>query len=153
MSQTLFEKIWNQHSIKNLGDGNELIYIDRIFLHERTGSIALKSLEERNIDIRNPSQVFATIDHIVDTFPGRGDTTLMPTGTDFIKSLRASVEGSTINFFDLNDPNQGIVHVVSPEQGIALPGITYICPDSHTCSLGALGTLAWGLVQQNVSMH
>ena len=145
MNQTLFEKIWNQHSIKNLGDGNELIYIDRIFLHERTGSIALKSLEERNIDIRNPSQVFATIDHIVDTFPGRGDTTLMPTGTDFIKSLRASVEGSTINFFDLNNPNQGIVHVVSPEQGIALPGITYICPDSHTCSLGALGTLAWGV--------
>ena len=145
MSQTLFEKIWNQHSIKNLGGGNELIYIDRIFLHERTGSIALKSLEERNIDIRNPNQVFATIDHIVDTFPGRDDTTLMPTGTDFIKSLRASIEGSTINFFDLNNPNQGIVHVVSPEQGIALPGITYICPDSHTCSLGALGTLAWGV--------
>ena len=145
MAQTLFEKIWNQHSIKNLGDGDELIYIDRIFLHERTGSIALKSLEERNIKIRNPNQVFATIDHIVDTFPGRDDQTLMPSGSDFIQSLRKSANKSAINFFDLDDPKQGIVHVVSPEQGIALPGMTYICPDSHTCSLGALGTLAWGV--------
>ena len=78
MGLTLFEKVWNQHSICNLGDGNELLYIDRIFLHERTGSIALKSLEERNLAIRNPLQVFATIDHIVDTFPGRDDETLMP---------------------------------------------------------------------------
>ena len=145
MGSTLFEKIWDQHSICDLGDGNELIYIDRIFLHERTGSIALKSLEERKVSIRNPNQVFATIDHIVDTFPGRGDKTLVPSGSDFIQSLRASVKGSKIHFFDIDDPNQGIVHVVSPEQGIALPGITYICPDSHTCSLGALGTLAWGV--------
>ena len=145
MGLTLFEKIWNQHSISNLGGGNELLYIDRIFLHERTGSIALKSLEEKNIPVRNPEQVFATIDHIVDTFPGRNDVTLMPNGSDFIKSLRESAKKSKINFFDLDDPDQGIVHVVSPEQGIALPGITYICPDSHTCSLGAIGTLAWGV--------
>ena len=145
MGLTLFEKVWNQHSICNLGDGNELLYIDRIFLHERTGSIALKSLEERNLAIRNPLQVFATIDHIVDTFPGRDDETLMPSGSDFIKSLRKSAKQSGINFFDLDNPDQGIVHVVSPEQGIALPGMTYICPDSHTCSLGALGTLAWGV--------
>ena len=122
-----------------------MIYIDRIFLHERTGSVALKSLEERGISVRKPSQVFATIDHIVDTLPGRGDETMMPSGSQFIESFRESVRREKINFFDLNTSRQGIVHVVSPEQGIALPGITYICPDSHTCSLGALGALAWGV--------
>ena len=70
---------------------------------------------------------------------------MMPSGTQFIESLRESVRREKINFFDLNTSRQGIVHVVSPEQGIALPGITYICPDSHTCSLGALGALAWGV--------
>tara|TARA_B100001758_G_scaffold69193_1_gene58118 strand:- start:3156 stop:4568 length:1413 start_codon:yes stop_codon:yes gene_type:complete len=145
MAETLFDKIWNQHIISDLGDGNDLIYIDRIFLHERTGSVALKSLEERGISVRKPDQVFATIDHIVDTLPGRGDETLMPSGSQFIESFRESVQREKINFFDLNTSRQGIVHVVSPEQGIALPGITYICPDSHTCSLGALGALAWGV--------
>ncbi len=145
MAKTLFDKIWDQHTICDLGDGNDLIYIDRIFLHERTGSIALRSLDEREIPVRNPEQIFATIDHIVDTLPGRGDETMMPSGSQFIQSLRESAIREKINFFDLNTSRQGIVHVVSPEQGIALPGITYICPDSHTCSLGALGTLAWGV--------
>ena len=145
MSLTLIEKIWNDHVIKDDGDGNFLIYIDRIFLHERTGSIALKSIEESNRSVRNPKKVFSTIDHIVDTFPGRNDTTLMPSGSAFIKSFRDSVNKEGINFFDLDNEHQGISHVVSPEQGIALPGITYICPDSHTCSLGGLGSMAWGV--------
>ena len=145
MAETLFDKIWNQHVISDLGDGNHLIYIDRIFLHERTGSVALKSLEEQGLSVRNPNKVFATIDHIVDTLPGRGDVTMMPSGSQFIESLRESVRREKINFFDLNTSRQGIVHVVSPELGIALPGITYICPDSHTCSLGALGAMAWGV--------
>ena len=145
MAETLFDKIWNQHVISDLGDGNDLIYIDRIFLHERTGSVALKSLDEKGISVRSPNQVFATIDHIVDTLPGRGDATMMPSGKQFIESLRESVRREKINFFDLNTSRQGIVHVVSPELGIALPGSTYICPDSHSCSLGALGALAWGV--------
>ena len=145
MGRTLFEKIWDNHVVESFDDGNDLIYIDRIFLHERTGSIALQNLHDRNIAVRNPKQVFATIDHIVDTIPGRDDETLMPSGKEFIKSLRSSAIRENINFFDLNTPEQGIGHVVSPEQGIALPGLTYICPDSHTCSLGALGTLAWGV--------
>ena len=114
MAETLFDKIWNQHIISSLGDGNDLIYIDRIFLHERTGSVALKSLEERGISVRKPSQVFATIDHIVDTLPGRGDETMMPSGSQFIESFRESVRREKINFFDLNTSRQGIVHVVSP---------------------------------------
>ena len=98
MAETLFDKIWNQHVISDLGDGNDLIYIDRIFLHERTGSVALKSLDEKGISVRSPNQVFATIDHIVDTLPGRGDATMMPSGTQFIESLRESVRREKINF-------------------------------------------------------
>ena len=85
------------------------------------------------------------MDHIVDTFPGRGDKTLMPNGKEFIISTRSSAEKTGINLFDLGNPNQGIVHVVSPEQGIALPGVTLVCPDSHTCTVGGLGSLGWGI--------
>ncbi len=145
MAQTLFQKLWDTHLVTTLEDGADLIYIDRVFLHERTGSIALKSLEAEGRAIRNPELVFCTMDHIVDTFPGRTDETLMPSGKEFIQSTRASAHEAGITLFDLGDSRQGIVHVVSPEQGIALPGATIVCPDSHTCTQGALGALAWGI--------
>lgn len=145
MGSTLVEKIWAVHRIADLGDGAELLYIDRVFLHERTGSIALKGLEAEQRPVRNPEQVFCTMDHIVDTFPGRSDETRMPGGREFIVQTRAAARAAGINLFDIGDPQQGIVHVVSPEQGIALPGVTLVCPDSHTCTLGGLGALAWGI--------
>ncbi len=145
METTLFEKLWEQHTVADLGDGNALIYIDRIFLHERTGSIALKSLEADQRTVRNRSRVFCTMDHIVDTFPGRGDETLMPSGHLFIKATRESANAAGITLYDIDDKDQGIAHVISPEQGIALPGTTLVCPDSHTCTLGGLGALAWGI--------
>ncbi len=145
MNRTIIEKIWDTHCVADLGDGSYLIYIDRIFLHERTGSIALKGLEEAGRVVRNPEHVFCTMDHIVDTFPGRTDRTTMPGGTEFITTTREAALAAGINLFDLGDDRQGIVHVVSPEQGIALPGVTLVCPDSHTCTLGGLGALAWGI--------
>jgi len=145
MATTVIEKIWQQHEIADLGDGTSLIYIDRIFLHERTGSVALKGLEAMDREVRNPEQVFCTMDHIVDTFPGRGDATTMPGGTAFIQTTREAARAAGITVFDLPDRRQGIVHVVSPEQGIALPGVTLVCPDSHTGTLGGLGALAWGI--------
>lgn len=145
MSNTLVEKIWAIHRIADLGDGAELLYIDRIFLHERTGSIALKGLKAEQRPVRNPEQVFCTMDHIVDTHTGRNDNTRMPGGRDFIVQTRAAAKAAGINLFDIGDPQQGIVHVVSPEQGIALPGVTLVCPDSHTCTLGGLGAMAWGI--------
>lgn len=145
MSQTLIDKLWNEHTVADLGDHTTLLYIDRIFLHERTGSVALKGLAEAGRKVRNPEQVFCTMDHIVDTTAGRTDDTRMPGGRDFITSTRASARAAEITLFDLGDDRQGIVHVVSPEQGIALPGVTLVCPDSHTCTLGGLGALAWGI--------
>jgi len=145
MASTLFEKLWQLHEITKIGDGEYLLNIDRVFLHERTGSIALKSLEESNRPVLSPSNVFCTMDHIVSTKVGRTDETEMPGGKEFITATRKSAIGAGITLFDLDHPNQGIVHVVSPELGIALPGITLVCPDSHTCTLGGLGTLAWGI--------
>jgi 3-isopropylmalate/(R)-2-methylmalate dehydratase large subunit len=145
MRKTLFEKLWDLHTVADLGDRETLLSIDRVFLHERTGSIALQSIAERGHVLRNPAQVFCTMDHIVDTFPGRGDDTLMPSGREFIQTTRREAKAAGIALFDIGDPSQGIVHVVSPEQGIALPGLTMVCPDSHTCTLGGLGTLAWGI--------
>lgn len=145
MAKTLFEKIWQQHEVTNLEGDTSLLYIDRIFLHERTGSIALKSLSTDGRKVVNADQVFCTMDHIVDTFKGRNDSTLMPNGQDFIVATREACAEANIKLFDVNDPQQGIVHVISPELGIVQPGCTLVCPDSHTCSQGALGALAWGI--------
>lgn len=145
MGQTLFDKLWDLHHVTTLEDGSSLLYIDRIFLHERTGSIALQELAASGRPVRHRQQVFCTMDHIVDTFPGRGDDTLMPSGKDFILATRAEARRADIRLFDLDDPDQGIAHVVSPEQGIALPGSTVVCPDSHSCTLGGIGALAWGI--------
>ena len=145
MGRTIIDKLWDEHAVADLGDGASLLYIDRVFLHERTGSVALKGLEAAGRHVRNPEQVFCTMDHIVDTTPGRTDDTRVPGGREFITSTRASARATGINLFDLGDDRQGIVHVVSPEQGIALPGVTLVCPDSHTCTLGGLGALAWGI--------
>ena len=145
MSRTLFDKLWAQHEVLNLGGSVSLIAIDRIFLHERTGSVALKSLRQAGRPVVDPGRVFCTMDHIVDTLPGRGDGTRMPGGTAFIVETREAAAEAGIRVFDVRDPQQGIVHVISPELGIVLPGATVVCPDSHTCTQGAMGALAWGI--------
>ena len=141
---TLFEKLWEEHEVEALSERQSLLYVDRIFLHERTGSVALNSLLEHGRSVRQRQHAFCTMDHIVDTRPGRSDDTLMPSGRDFIVATRSAAHETGIQLFDIQDPNQGIVHVISPELGIALPGLSVICPDSHTCTLGGLGVLAWG---------
>jgi 3-isopropylmalate/(R)-2-methylmalate dehydratase large subunit len=116
-----------------------------VFLHERTGPQALAALAAAGRAAANPALVFGTIDHIVDTEPGRGERTRFKGGDEFIRSFRDLARRAGVRLFDLDDPRQGIVHVVSPEQGIALPGCTLVCPDSHTCTVGGIGALAWGI--------
>jgi 3-isopropylmalate/(R)-2-methylmalate dehydratase large subunit len=102
-------------------------------------------MKEAGRKVVDPARVFAVMDHIVDTRPGRGDGTLMPGGEAFITETRAACHEAGITLFDVNDPDQGITHVISPELGIVLPGLTLIAPDSHTCTQGAFGALAWGI--------
>ena len=144
-ARTLAGMLWEEHVVASLDSDTDLLAIDRLLLHERTGGVALKSLDEAGRQVLAPGQVFATMDHIVDTFPGRSDKTLMPTGTAFLTAMREGAHKHGITLFDLHDPRQGIVHVISPEQGIVLPGVTLVCPDSHTCTQGAFGALAWGI--------
>ncbi|HEY0941418.1 MAG TPA: 3-isopropylmalate dehydratase large subunit [Steroidobacter sp.] len=141
----LFDKLWSQHVVADVDGETSLLYIDRVFLHERTGGIALQTLEQDGRRVRCPERVFCTVDHIVDTFPNRSDETLMPGGKAFIQTTREAARRARLRLFDIDDPAQGIVHVISPEQGIVLPGATVVCPDSHTCTQGALGALAWGI--------
>ncbi len=137
--------MWDAHVVADLGDDSALIAIDRVFLHERTGAAALKAMVAAGRSILDPARVFAVMDHIVDTRPGRGDATLMPGGQAFITETRDACRAAGITLFDVNDPYQGIVHVISPELGIVLPGLTLVAPDSHTCTQGAFGALAWGI--------
>jgi len=142
---TLFEKIWNDHVIVDFGDNTYLIHIDRNFLHEMSGALSFKGIDEAVRTVRHPELTFATIDHVVDTEPGRGVETKIPGGSEFIRDLRTGTKKHGIRLFDLDDPFQGIVHVIAPELGIALPGTTIVCGDSHTCTIGGIGALAWGI--------
>jgi 3-isopropylmalate/(R)-2-methylmalate dehydratase large subunit len=143
--RTAYEKILDLHTVAKEADGASLVYIDRVMLQERTGSITLSSLLESNRQVLSPSRVFCTYDHIVDTYVGRGEKTTMPGGEAFIRSLRAGARSFGLRTFELDDPCQGIVHVVSPELGIALPGMTMVYADSHTCTLGGICAVAWGI--------
>jgi len=144
--QTFFEKMWKDHVIADLGGGAALLQIDRLFLHELSGSRAIERLERSGRLIDSADQVFGVIDHLISSAPGRGrDDTAARGGVDLIRSMRRLTHRHGITFFDSLDPRQGIVHVVSPELGIALPGTTLVCGDSHTCTVGGVGALAWGI--------
>ncbi len=142
---TLVDKIWDAHLACKTPGGADLVAIDRIFLHERTGAAALKAMAAAGRPVRDPARVFVAMDHIVDTRPGRTDQTLMPGGQGFISETRAAARAAGLTIFDVTDREQGIVHVISPELGIVLPGLTLVAPDSHTCTQGAFGALAWGI--------
>lgn len=143
---TYFDTLWDMHRIAAADEVYDLIAIDRVLLHERTGGVALKSLAEKGFSVKDPSRVFAIMDHIVSFREGRGrDEARSPGGETFITETRRMANDAGIHLIDTDNPAQGIVHVAAPEQGIALPGLSLVCPDSHTCSLGALGALAWGI--------
>jgi 3-isopropylmalate/(R)-2-methylmalate dehydratase large subunit len=142
--RTLFDKIWDQHAIADLGEGWALLHIDRHLLHDLSGGRALEVLEARGLTASNPELAFATPDHAVSSAPGRTAQSYAP-GALLHAGLRSRALANGIAFFDLGEDGQGIVHVMAPELGIVLPGTTLICGDSHTCTNGALGALAFGV--------
>lgn len=142
--RTMFDKVWEQHVVANLGEGWALLHIDRHLLHDLSGGRALQALETRGLSVRNPELAFATPDHAVSSAPGRTADSYPP-GAVLHHGLEARSRANGITFFDLGQDGQGIVHVMAPELGIVLPGTTLICGDSHTCTNGALGALAFGV--------
>ena len=143
--RTLVEKIWAAHVVAELGDATDLLHIDRVFLHERSGGRMLQGLTAAGRRVFDPSMALGTLDHIIDTDPGRTDKTKFPGGAEFIATFREGARDAGIRVFDIGDPAQGIVHVIAPELGAAQPGLTVVCGDSHTCTLGGVGALAWGI--------
>jgi 3-isopropylmalate/(R)-2-methylmalate dehydratase large subunit len=144
LALTLFEKIWNAHVVRDLGDGWALLHIDRHLLHDLSGPPSLAEIAKRGLKVRNPELTFAVPDHAVSSAPGRTAQTF-DLGGRFYASLKKYTKASRIRFFDLGQKGQGIVHVMAPELGLVLPGVTLICGDSHTCTNGALGALAFGV--------
>ena len=143
-ARTMLDKIWDDHTVRYFGDNTYLLHVDRTFLHE-LAAMAFNGLEQAGHPIVCPDLTFATVDHLLDTVPGRTDQTVIPNGAEFIRTLRAGSAQNHIRFFDLDAPDQGIVHVIAPELGIALPGTIFVCCDSHTSTIGGIGALAWGI--------
>src|SRR5437868_6003817 len=141
--QTLFEKIWRPHVATRRGARN-LLTIDRVFLHDMTSIPAFEQLRERNLSVAETARTLAVIDHAVATASGRTEETY-PVMASMVRSFRQEVTERGIPLFGLGDPQQGIVHVVAAEQGAILPGMTAVCGDSHTCTNGALGAIAFGI--------
>jgi 3-isopropylmalate/(R)-2-methylmalate dehydratase large subunit len=144
MTSTLFDKLWNAHVIRDLGDGWALLHIDRHLLHDLSGPPALADVDARGMKLHNPELVFSTPDHAVSSQPGRVASTY-PVGGKLHAALKSRSDLMGVRMFDLGQPGQGIVHVMGPELGIVLPGLTLICGDSHTCTNGGLGAMAFGV--------
>lgn len=143
-SRTLFDKLWDAHVIRELGNGWALLHIDRHLLHDLSGPPALNDVRTRGLALHDPELVFATPDHAVSSQPGRVATTF-PLGGRLHAGLKQLTSAMGVQLFDLGEPGQGIVHVMGPEMGIVLPGLTVICGDSHTCTNGGLGAMAFGV--------
>ncbi|MFT3778426.1 MAG: 3-isopropylmalate dehydratase large subunit [Ottowia sp.] len=143
-ARCLFDKLWDAHVIRELGDGWALLHIDRHLLHDLSGPPALSDVRTRGLPLHNPELVFATPDHAVSSQPGRVATTF-PLGGKLHAGLKQLAGAMGVPLFDLGEPGQGIVHVMGPEMGIVLPGLTVICGDSHTCTNGGLGAMAFGV--------
>jgi len=143
MPRTLFDKIWDFHRAGQRSDGRDLVYIDRHVLHELHAHHAFAHLQRQARVVHRPDLTFAVQDHTVATRPGRDDGT-NPSGTAFIRAMREGCRDNGIRLFDIDDPEQGISHVVAPELGMVLPGATHAVPDSHAATVGGVGALAFG---------
>ncbi|GAB6854783.1 3-isopropylmalate dehydratase large subunit [Asaia astilbis] len=144
MARTLFDKIWDDHVVERLPDGTCILYIDRHLLHEVTSPQAFEGLRMSGRRLRRADATVAVVDHNVPT-SDRSLPIEEPESRLQIETLEKNVAEFGVPYFKLRSKDQGIVHVVGPEQGISLPGMTIVCGDSHTSTHGAMGALAFGI--------
>lgn len=149
MAQTLFDKVWDTHVIGELGDGYQMLHVDRNLLHDLSGGQALARLEKLGMSVHSPSLNVAVPDHAVSSAPGRNAAST-EISARLAPVFKRRAEAAGIRYFDVNDAEQGIVHVIGPELGLTLPGLMITCGDSHTSTHGALGALAFGIGQSEL---
>jgi 3-isopropylmalate/(R)-2-methylmalate dehydratase large subunit len=150
-AKTLFDKIWDDHVVRSIEGGPDVLYIDRQYIHEVTSPQAFNGLKERGISVFRPEKTIATADHNIPTInqhlPIRDELS-----RNQVERLKENCTKYNIKYFGLNDPKNGIVHVIGPELGYTLPGMTIVCGDSHTSTHGAFGTIAFGIGTSEVEM-
>lgn len=144
MGKTLYDKIWDDHLVETNEDGTSLLYIDRHLVHEVTSPQAFEGLRMSDRTVRAPEKTLAVPDHNVPT-EGRALGIKDPESKIQVETLEKNAKDFGIDFYDMADIRQGIVHIVGPEQGFTLPGMTIVCGDSHTSTHGAFGALAHGI--------
>lgn len=144
MSKSLFEKVWDAHAVGELSNGQTQLLIGTHLIHEVTSPQAFGMLRDLGLTVKYPERTFATVDHIVPTNE-RVEPYADPLAQKMIEALRENCKEFGVTFFDIGSGNQGIVHVVGPEQGITQPGTTIACGDSHTATHGAFGAIAFGI--------
>lgn len=144
MRKTIIDKIWDQHVVKSLGNDIDVIFIDRHFIHEVTSPQAFDGLKEKGLKIFRPERITATADHNTPTINQH-----LPIDNDLsrkqVDTLIKNCEENGIELFGMGHDKNGIVHVIGPENGLTLPGMTIVCGDSHTSTHGAFGTIAFGI--------
>jgi len=144
MAKTLLDKVWEEHTVRTLPDGRTQLLIGTHLIHEVTSPQAFGMLRDLGLKVLYPNRTFATVDHIVPT-DQRAEPFSDPLADAMVKELRKNCAETGVTFFDLPSGNQGIVHIVGPEQGITQPGTTIACGDSHTSTHGAFGAIAFGI--------
>ncbi|MFZ9035990.1 MAG: 3-isopropylmalate dehydratase large subunit [Francisellaceae bacterium] len=150
-ARNIIDKIWDRHVVKSEEDFPDILYIDRMLMHEVTSAQAFEKLRQHKLPIRNVDSIIATVDHSISTSPE--DRTRMEdlTAKAQVETLRRNVAEFGIDFYDFGSNHQGIVHVIGPELGFTLPGMTIVCGDSHTSTHGAFGALAFGVGTSEVT--
>jgi len=151
MGKTLFDRVWDAHVVRKIEDGPDVFFIDRHFVHEVTSPVAFVGLRNRGIDVMYPEKTFATADHNTPTW-NQHLPVADPLSANQLEALAQNAEQYGISHWGLGHRNNGIVHIVGPENGITLPGSTIVCGDSHTSTHGAFGAIAFGIGTSEVEM-
>ncbi|MEO6892122.1 MAG: 3-isopropylmalate dehydratase large subunit [Ktedonobacteraceae bacterium] len=146
MPKTMFEKIWDAHVVREVPGESTILYIDRHLVHEATSPQAFAGLRVTGTPVRRPDATIAVLDHNVPTVQGRRMLDVVDKESALcITTMEENARDFGLTLFDMDDARQGIVHIIGPEQGITLPGMTLVCGDSHTSTHGAMGALAFGI--------
>ena len=149
MGKTLFDKIWSAHVVQSVPDGPDLLYIDRLYCHEVTTPQAFDAIRDKGCGVLRPGKVFAMPDH--NTPSDQQERIDDPVGRKQVETLEQNCREFGIKCFGMGTPDNGIIHVVGPEKGLSLPGMTIMCGDSHTSTHGALGAIAMGIGTSEVA--
>ena len=151
MARTLFDKIWDAHVVELIKDGPTQLYIDRLYCHEVTTPQAFASLRARGLKCFRPDRIYCMPDHNIPTLD-QDKPIKEPISKKQVETLDKNALEFGLNYFPMMHPKNGIIHVVGPEQGLSLPGMTIVCGDSHTSTHGAMGAVAFGIGTSEVEM-